>query len=70
MEEVLEIRSREFMEVALAEHVVPNADTLDKLLRYEAATDRNLSRYSIDRLERLQGQRRAIRSPNRPAPTR
>jgi len=57
MEKVPAIRSRELLELATAEHVVPNADNLDKLIRYEAATDRNLGR-SVDRLEHLQRQRR------------
>jgi hypothetical protein len=41
------------MEAAVGRHAIPNGDALDKILRYEAAIDRQLGRV-LDRLERLQ----------------
>ena len=38
-------------------HAIPNRDALDKLLRYETAIERNLSR-ALDRLDRLQRRRK------------
>jgi len=45
----------------MTKHVIPNRDDLDRILRYETATDRSLSR-ALDRLERLQRRRRENRS--------
>lgn len=45
------------MEAAVGRHAIPNGDALDKILRYEAAIDRQLGR-SVDRLERLQRRRK------------
>ncbi len=45
------------MEVALAQHVIPDHDALDRILRYETAIERNLGR-ALDRLERLQRRRK------------
>lgn len=56
LEYMIRTRPTEMIEFTQAEHVVPNSETLDKLIRYESATDRNLSR-SIDRLQNLQRQR-------------
>jgi hypothetical protein len=44
------------LEAAVGRHAIPNDDALDKILRYEAAIDRQMGR-SIDRLERLQRRR-------------
>jgi len=49
-------------EVAIGQHAIPNDDALDKILRYEAAIDRQMSR-SIDRLERLQRRRQGEMIP-------
>src|ERR1019366_8313896 len=49
-------RSHSVLELTVAQHVIPNGEDLDKVLRYEAAIDRNLTR-SLDRLERLQRRR-------------
>jgi hypothetical protein len=43
-------------EIAIGQHVVPNRDALDKILRYEGAIQRELGR-AVDRLERLQRRR-------------
>jgi|SRR5579871_3378098 len=51
------IRRANITEVAYDQHAIPNSDALDKLLRYEAAIDRNLGR-AVDRLERLQRARK------------
>jgi hypothetical protein len=45
------------MEISHGSHLVPNREALDKILRYEAAIDRSLSR-AVDRLEHLQRCRR------------
>jgi hypothetical protein len=42
---------------AFAQRAIPKPDAADRLLRYEAAIERNLSR-ALDRLERLQRRRR------------
>jgi hypothetical protein len=44
------------IENATAQHLVPNRDVGDRLLRYETAAERNLGR-ALDRLERLQRRR-------------
>ena len=46
------------VEVRLAQRIIPKKDDLDRILRYETATDRSLSR-ALDRLEHLQSRRRA-----------
>jgi len=38
-------------------HAIPNAEVMDKILRYEAAIERSLDR-AIARLERLQRRRK------------
>jgi hypothetical protein len=57
LEQLAEIRRTSILEVTTAKHVIPNRDDLDRILRYETATDRSLSR-ALDRLERLQRRRR------------
>jgi hypothetical protein len=37
-------------EIAVAEHVIPNRDALDKILRYEPSIERSLNR-SLERLD-------------------
>lgn len=54
-------------EIATGQRVIPNAEDLDKVLRYEAAIDRNLTR-ALDRLERLQDRRKALEGME-PRPT-
>ncbi len=43
--------------MVMAQAVIPNTEALDKILRYEAASDRSLSR-ALDRLDRLQRNRK------------
>lgn len=50
------------LEIAVAQHVIPNSNALDKILRYEPAIERQLGR-SFDRLERLQRGRNAEMIP-------
>lgn len=44
------------LETAVGQHAIPAQESLDKILRYEAAIERNLNR-AYDRLERLQRRR-------------
>lgn len=60
-------RSHCIREIATGQRVIPNAEDLDKILRYEAAIDRNLTR-ALDRLERLQERRKALEGME-PRPT-
>ena len=57
IEQLREIRRRNVKELAYDQHAIPNSDALDKMLRYEAAIDRNLNR-AVDRLDRLQRRRK------------
>jgi hypothetical protein len=50
-------RAASVLELSIAQHVIPNSEALDKILRYETAIDRSLGR-ALDRLERLQRRRR------------
>jgi len=52
-----EFRAASILEISIAPHIIPNSKVLDKILRYETATDRSLSR-ALDRLERLQRRRK------------
>jgi len=45
------------LKVTLGQHVIPNRDDLEKILRYDTAIDRSLGR-AIDRLERLRRRRK------------
>jgi hypothetical protein len=45
------------MEVAIAQHVIPDREVLDRILRYETAIERNLGRV-VDRLELVQRRRK------------
>lgn len=57
LEELRESRNTSVREIAIAQHVIPNSDALDKILRYETAIERQLGR-SVDRLQRpRQGER-------------
>jgi hypothetical protein len=55
-------RSTSVQEIATAQHVIPNGDALDKILRYETTIERQLGR-TIDRLERLQRRRQGEMIP-------
>ena len=56
-EQVARWRCSAVKEIAIAQHVIPNGDALDKILRYEGAIERQLGR-AVDRLERLQRRRK------------
>lgn len=56
-------RRKSTVENTLAQRIIPNSEALDRILRYETATDRSLSR-ALDRLERLQTRRRRERIPD------
>jgi hypothetical protein len=64
LEQLGRSRSAAVVEIAVAQHVIPHGDALDRILRYEAAIDRQLAR-TVDRLERLQRRRMGemIRAP-------
>jgi len=51
-----QMREASVREIAVAQHVIPNQEVLDKILRYETTIERNLTR-ALDRLERLQRHR-------------
>lgn len=55
-------RSASIHEIAIAQHVIPDGNALDKILRYEAAIERQLSR-AVDKLERLQRRRKGEMIP-------
>jgi tetrahydromethanopterin S-methyltransferase subunit B len=57
IKEIHQFRTKNVNETALAEHVIPQRENLDRILRYETSIERNLSR-STDRLERLQRRRK------------
>jgi hypothetical protein len=56
LEQVGKQRWINVQEVAIGQHAIPNQEALDRILRYEAAIERNLNR-AYDRLERLQRRR-------------
>ena len=62
LEELAQSRGAAFNEIAIAQHVIPNGDALDKVLRYETTIERQLGR-SVDRLERLQRRRKGEMIP-------
>jgi hypothetical protein len=62
LEQLGQWRSTSVQEIAVAQHVIPNADVLDKVLRYETTIERQLGR-TIDRLERLQRRRQGEMIP-------
>lgn len=57
IENLRQCRNANVSETVHARHVLPKDGTLDKILRYEAAIERNLGR-ALDRLERLQRRRK------------
>jgi hypothetical protein len=57
LEELRHSRNTSVREIAIAQHIIPNSDALDKILRYETTIERQLGR-SVDRLERLQRRRK------------
>jgi hypothetical protein len=56
-EELRHSRNTSIREIAIARHVIPNGDALDKILRYETTIERQLDR-TVDRLDRLQRHRK------------
>jgi hypothetical protein len=62
LEELGQSRAAAVHEIAVAQHVIPNGEALDKVLRYEAAIERQLGR-TVDRLERLQRRRQGEMIP-------
>ena len=64
MEDLGETRSASVYEIAIAQHVIPNRDALDKILRYETSIERSLDR-SLERLERMQRSRRVENDTHR-----
>ncbi len=52
-----QLREALVTEIATAQHIIPNSEALDRILRYEAANNRSLNR-AEDQLERLQRGRR------------
>ncbi len=62
LQQLARVRSSAVQEIAIARHVIPDDDALDKLLRYEAAIERQLGR-TVDRLERLQRRRKGEMIP-------
>lgn len=52
-----ELRNDYLPRVAIEQNVIPNQEALDRILRYEAASDRSLSK-AVDRLDRLQKSRK------------
>ncbi len=57
LQEIARQRKATFSEISVAQHLIPDGNALDKILRYLAANDRQL-KSSIDRLERMQRNRR------------
>jgi hypothetical protein len=62
LEELRHSRNTSVREIAIAQHVIPNSEALDKILRYETTIERQLGR-SVDRLERLQRRRQGEMVP-------
>jgi len=54
IEEFAQMRCASIKEVAVAQHVIPNSEALDKILRYETTIERSLTR-ALDRLDRHRG---------------
>lgn len=57
VEMMRQVRTIERFEVTTAQHVIPDREVLDRILRYETAIERNLGR-ALDRLDRLQRRRK------------
>lgn len=57
LEESRQRKWTEALKVGVEQHSIPNSEALDRLLRYETATERSLTR-ALDRLESLQRRRR------------
>lgn len=57
VEHTSKVRRANVTELAYDQHAIPNSEALVRMLRYEAAIDRNL-RHAEDNLERLQRRRR------------
>jgi hypothetical protein len=57
IEQYAKTRRDSLSETAVAQHIIPKGECLDRLLRYETTIDRSVTR-ALDRLERLQSRRR------------
>jgi hypothetical protein len=62
LQQLAGMRSSAVQEIAIAQRVIPDDDALNKILRYEAAIERQLGR-TVDRLERLQRRRKGEMIP-------
>jgi hypothetical protein len=51
------LRATSVYEIEVAQHILPNREALDRILRYESSIERNLNR-ALERLERMQRNRR------------
>lgn len=64
----LEMRNKEIIDslvnLSCGQQSIPHRDAVDRMIRYEAAAERNLSK-ALDRLETLQRRRRGEASPPR-----
>lgn len=56
IEQLAQMRRASLEEITVAQHVIPNGEALDKILRYETTIERSLTR-ALDRLECLQRRR-------------
>lgn len=67
IEDLADIRQTNMIELAYHQHSVPTSEVLDRLVRYEAATERRLAA-AMSRLEQLQRRRRGqtVLPPVRP----
>lgn len=52
------------LKVACEQQAIPNREAVERIIRYEAAAERNLSK-ALDRLETLQRRRRGETPPLR-----
>jgi len=62
LEQLAQWRRASVTEIAVAQHLIPSSENLDKILRRETAIDRSLGR-ALDRLERLQRRRKGEQVP-------
>jgi hypothetical protein len=60
--ESAKLRNAFLTELAVAQHVIPMSDALDKILRYETSIERSLSR-ALERLERMRRTRLGENGP-------
>jgi hypothetical protein len=62
LQQLKHMREKSVTEIALAQHVIPNQEVLDKIVRYDTTIERSLTR-ALDRLERLQRRRKGELCP-------